>query len=170
MTYHKGRYDASKEGPPGFLRTSNLGSGAIAGKHMGFGAQPTAEDGADDLRARITEAIKRHLRPELLNRISQTVVFNPLRKEDVRQIIDKFIARLNQRLGEQNMALVLDESAYLLLMECGFSNELGARPMERAIERSISQPLAKAILEKRVETGAKLCARALDGRIKFDPP
>jgi len=149
------------------ILTSNLGSGAVAGKHMGFGADPAGEDGADDLCARVTEAIKRHLRPELLNRISQTVVFNPLRKEDVRQIIDKFIARLNQRLGEQNMALVLDESAYLLLMERGYSTEFGARPMERVIEQLIAQPMAKELLEGRLKGGDKLLASAQGGGLQF---
>jgi ATP-dependent Clp protease ATP-binding subunit ClpC len=149
------------------ILTSNLGSGAVAGKHMGFGADPAAADGADDLRARITEAIKRHLRPELLNRISQTVVFNPLNKENVREIAGKFILRLNARLSDQGLGLTLDDSVYALLMEEGFSPEFGARPMERAVEELVAQPLARAILEKRFTTG-QLLARAAQGRIEFD--
>ena len=150
------------------ILTSNLGSNAVAMKKIGFGAPPANEDNANDAQARIAYAIKRHLRPELLNRISQTVLFNSLRQEDVRQIIDKFLARLNQRLVEQNMALTLDKSAYALLMEQGFSPEFGARPMERVIERLIAQPLAKAILENQSRAGGKLLARAVEGLIEFD--
>jgi len=150
------------------ILTSNLGSGAVAGKHMGFGVDPAAEDGTDDLRVRITEAIKRHLRPELLNRISQTVVFNPLNKQNVREIAGKIIFRLNTRLSDQGIRLTLDDSVYALLMEEGFSPEFGARPMERAVEDLIAQPLAKAILERRVDQGAVLIARACGTKVTFE--
>ncbi len=73
------------------------------------------------------DAIKRHLRPELLNRISRTVVFNPLSKENVREIAEKFIARLNARLSDQGIEVGLDESVYALLMKEGYSPEFGAR-------------------------------------------
>lgn len=76
-----------------------------------FGAAPADEAAAQVLPSRIADAIKRHLRLELLNRISRTVVFNPLSKENVREIADKFIARLNARLRDQGLRLTLDESA-----------------------------------------------------------
>ena len=126
------------------------------------------DDGANDFQARIGNAIKRQLRPELLNRISQTVVFNPLRNEDVRLIIEKFLARLNKRLAEQTMSLTLEESAYALLMEKGFSPEFGARPMERAIEQLITQPLAKAILENQSKASGKMLARVVGGRMELN--
>ena len=135
---------------------------------MGFGATPADEDAARALHSRIADAIKRHLRPELLNRISRTVVFNPLSKENVRAIAEKFIARLNARLGEQGLRLTLDESVYALLMREGYSPEFGARPMERAVEALIAQPLAKVILERGVEQGGKIMARAADSKVSFE--
>ena len=87
--------------------TSNLGSAAVERrKHLGFGAEPDRRRKSDieDLQARVMEGIKRHLRPELLNRISRTVIFNPLDRENVREIIDKFVGQLNARLSEQNHA------------------------------------------------------------------
>ena len=142
------------------ILTSNLGSAAPVRKKMGFGG---GSDDADDLQARVAEAVRRHLLPELLNRISRTVVFNPLTHEHVRAVAEKFIARLNARVAEQGIRLTLEESVYALLMERGYSPELGARPMERAIESLIAQPLAKMILEGSTEQNRKVIARA-DGR------
>ena len=134
---------------------------------MGFGAAPDDEDAAQALHARIADAIKRHLRPELRNRISRTVVFNPLSKENVREIAEKFIARLNERLNEQGLRLTVDESVYALLMREGYSPKFGARPMERAVEALIAQPLAKAILEGRAQHGQELIARTSGTNIVF---
>lgn len=150
------------------ILTSNLGSAAPAAKKLGFGASPADEDAAQALHSRIADAIKRHLRPELLNRISRTVVFNPLNEENVREIAEKFIARLNARLGEQGFMLTVDESVYALLMREGYSPEFGARPMERAVETLIAQPLAKAILERHVDQGAELIARASEAKVAFE--
>ena len=152
------------------ILTSNLGSATPAGKKMGFGVSPADESAARDLHARIADAIKRHLRPELLNRISRTVVFNPLSKDNVREIAVKFIARLNARLGEQGLRLTVDESVYALLMREGYSPEFGARPMERAVEALIAQPLAKAILEGRVPQGGKVIAHASGAHVTFESP
>ncbi len=151
------------------ILTSNLGSNATpAGKKLGFGATPADEDAAQALHARIADAIKRHLRPELLNRISRTVVFNPLSKENVREIAEKFVARLNARLGEQGIKLSVDESVYALLLREGYSPEFGARPMERAVEALIAQPLAKVILEGRIGQGGEVMARATGAKIGFE--
>ncbi len=147
------------------ILTSNLGSStAPVRKKMGFGG---GSDDADDLQARVAEAVWRHLRPELLNRISRTVVFNPLTREHVRAVAEKFIARLNARLAEQGLTLTLDEPVYALLMERGYSPELGARPMERAIEALIAQPLAKAILTDGYRQGAEIAARVLGDAVVF---
>ena len=145
-----------------------LGVAAPAGKKMGFGAAPGDEDAARELDARIADAIQPHLRPELLNRISRTVVFNPLPPQHVRAVAEKFIARLNARLGEQGLRLTLDESVYALPMREDYSPELGARPMERAVESLIKQPLAKAILELCGGQGGEVIARASGARVSFE--
>jgi len=134
---------------------------------MGFGAAKSGVSAADDLHERVAQAVRGHLRPELLNRISRTVVFNPLTPQDVRAIAGKFIARLNARLAGQNLRLTLDEAVYALLMKKGFSPAFGARPMDRAIEALIAQPLAKAILEGRVDPGTELLARVSGNEVSF---
>ncbi|MFZ3375783.1 MAG: ATP-dependent Clp protease ATP-binding subunit, partial [Chthoniobacterales bacterium] len=151
--------------------TSNLGSASVEKKkHLGFGPESvTGETPIDDLQVRIMEAIKRGLRPELMNRFSQIVIFNPLSRENVREIIDKFVRQLNARLGEQNLRLTLEEPAYALLMEKGYGDEFGARPMERTIEQLIAQPLARAILEERIKPGQQLTAKVENGSVTFLP-
>lgn len=151
--------------------TTNLGALAEKRRHLGFGVESIDDDenGIEDLQVRVMEAVKRHLRPELLNRFSGVVVFNPLDRENVREIIDKFISQLNARLGEQNLRLSLEESVYSLLMEKGYSAEFGARPMERTIEQLIAQPLAKAMIEGHVISGDNLNASVSDGRIILSP-
>jgi len=148
------------------ILTSNLGSAAPAGKKMGFGISPAGEDAVEALHSRIADAVRRHLRPELSNRISRTVVFNPLNKENVREIAEKFIARLNARLSEHGLRLTVDESVYALLMKEGYSPEFGARAMERAVEVLIAQPLAKVIIAGRGGQRGGMIARAAGTRLR----
>ena len=91
----------------------------------------------------------------------------PLTPQDVRAIAEKFIARLNERLAGQSLRLTLDESVYALLMKGGYSPAFGARPMERAIAALIAQPLAKTILEGRVDPGTELLARVSGAEVSF---
>jgi ATP-dependent Clp protease ATP-binding subunit ClpC len=149
--------------------TSNLGAAAAEKKkHLGFGPESIdGESHVEDLQARVMEAVKDYLRPELLNRFSRVVVFNSLGHENIREIIDKFVDRLNARLGEQNLRLTLEEPVYSLLMQKGYSPEFGARPMERTIEQLIAQPLAKAIIEGRITSGGNLNASVSDCRVTF---
>ncbi|MCX6982876.1 MAG: ATP-dependent Clp protease ATP-binding subunit [Verrucomicrobia bacterium] len=166
LTDSRGRKASFREAV--IILTSNLGSGAVAKKKMGFGAGLAGEAASGDLHGQVADAIKRHLRPELLNRISRTVVFNPLSRENVREIAEKFIAQLNARLGEQGLRLILDESVYALLMREGYSAEFGARPMERAVEALIAQPLARAILEGRAKQGHEILGRAAGAKVTFE--
>jgi ATP-dependent Clp protease ATP-binding subunit ClpC len=166
LTDSRGRKASFREAV--IILTSNLGSGAVAKKKMGFGAGLAGEAASGDLHGQVADAIKRHLRPELLNRISRTVVFNPLSRENVREIAEKFIAHLNARLGEQGLRLTLDESVYALLMREGYSAEFGARPMERAVEALIAQPLARAILEGRAKQGHEILGRAAGAKVTFE--
>jgi ATP-dependent Clp protease ATP-binding subunit ClpC len=168
LTDSRGRKASFREAV--IILTTNLGTAAAEKKHLGFGAGSIdGENRIEDLQARVMEEIKRDLRPELLNRFSRIVIFNPLGRENIREIIDKFIGRLNARLSEQNMRLTLEESVYSLLMEEGYSAEFGARPMERTIEQLIAQPLARAILEERIKLGQQLIARVENGSVIFSP-
>jgi ATP-dependent Clp protease ATP-binding subunit ClpA len=99
-------------------------------------------------------AVRGALRPELLNRIQHIAFFYPLDEASVRQIIDKVLAGVRARLRERGITLELTEAAYALLMKEGFDPHMGAREMERAVDRLLVQPLGKALLEGRFAEGA----------------
>ena len=130
------------------ILTSNLGSGELAAKkEMGFGAKP--EDAAEiqeRMDERIKSAIKKHLRPELVNRLSSIVQFHQLAPAHIREIVGKCLAALNARLADRQMTVSLSPEVVDLLVKEGFSPEYGARELERTIERLVSKPLAEAIL------------------------
>jgi ATP-dependent Clp protease ATP-binding subunit ClpC len=131
------------------IMTSNLGAAASAPKkEMGFGAKPNMEGEKDDGReARINEAVRKHLRPELINRLSAVVPFHPLGKEEVRGIVLKCLGNLNNSLADRGIAVDLESAVRDFLIEKGFSPEYGARELERTFERFITKPLAEEILK-----------------------
>ena len=138
------------------ILTSNLGSGELAAKkEMGFGAK--REDAAE-IQTRMDEciksAIKKHLRPELVNRLSSIVQFHQLAPADIREIVEKCLAALNARLADRQIVVSLSPDVVDLLVKEGFSPEYGARELERTIERLISKPLAEAILAGRIKSGS----------------
>ncbi|MCX6972371.1 MAG: ATP-dependent Clp protease ATP-binding subunit [Verrucomicrobia bacterium] len=151
------------------ILTSNLGSGELAAKkEMGFGAKP--EDAAE-IQARMDEriraAIKSHLRPELVNRLSSIVQFHQLAPADIREIVGKCLAALNARLAERQIVVSLSPEVVDLLVKEGFSPEYGARELERTIERLISKPLAEAILAGSIKLGETVLAEIANEEVIF---
>ena len=114
----------------------------------------TAEDGGfDDMKAKILEESKKHFRPEFLNRLDEQVVFHTLEKPALSQIIDLEVSKLEVRLAEREMALEIGPGARDFLIEKGYDTEYGARPMRRAVERFLEDPLAEALLRGDVKEG-----------------
>ncbi len=155
------------------IMTSNVGSQAEPeqriGLHLGArGAQTAQRSGREGYRSEIVQAVREALRPELLNRIGEVVFFYPLGRETVRQIADKIMDRVRERLAARQIDVRLADDACDLLMEAGFSPTYGAREMERAVERLIVQPLGDALLEGRFEDGATVIARRRDDAVVFD--
>ena len=118
---------------------------------------------------RVLIAVKKSFRPEFINRLSQIIVFQPLDKTAVREIIDKFVNRLRSRLTAQGVNIALEDSAYELLMNSGFSESYGAREMERTIDTLLAKPLANALLQQKIGPGATLRVSARSGDILFLP-
>ena len=143
------------------IMTSNLGAGEVlAKKEMGFGAVPeNAEDIQKRMGERIQAAVKKHLRPELVNRLSAIVQFLPLQPAHIREIIGKCLASLNARLAERHIVLSLSPEVVDLVVNEGFSKEFGARELERTVERLISNPLAEAILGGSIKSGSVSASR-----------
>ena len=143
------------------IMTTNLGSKDI-GKSVATGFQST-ESGAmdyEEMKAHVNRELKQQFRPEFLNRVDDLIVFPQLTKEEVRQIVDLMIVRLDKRLAEQQMTIELTEAAKDLLAERGFDPVLGARPLRRAIQRDIEDALSEKILFGELERGQKVIVDA----------
>ena len=105
------------------------------------------EDGADwEIEAHVKEALKKFFRPEFLNRVDETIVFHPLGKEQLRQIVDIQLRYLSRRLEQRRLTLAVTDAAKDQLMEEGYDTTFGARPLKRAIQQSFENPLAKRLL------------------------
>jgi ATP-dependent Clp protease ATP-binding subunit ClpC len=131
------------------IMTSNLGTADI---ERGVGFRSKGESGADEeaafkaMRSRVEDAYKQAFRPEFRNRIDNVVVFHHLTREDVHQIVDIMIERVNEELGHKEMRVELTDEAKDLLAQKGYDRSFGARPLRREIQRLIEDPLAEQIL------------------------
>jgi ATP-dependent Clp protease ATP-binding subunit ClpC len=139
-----------------WIMTSNIGTGDV-GKGLGFGSTPDELPDYDF-------HLKKHFRPEFLNRLDEVIVFNPLTPEALNGILDLQLHDVRERLAEQHLTLTLDESARELLLAEGYDPANGARPLKRAIERLLTRPLSTALLEETFGPGdAILVTRVGDG-------
>ena len=128
------------------LMTSNVGSDTIKrGSTLGF-STISDESSYEKMRERTMEEAKKTFRPEFLNRLDDAIVFRTMTKPDLIQILDLEIAKVVNRLKGKNLKLELDEAAKDLLVEKGYDPQYGARPMRRAVERYLEDPLAEEIL------------------------
>jgi ATP-dependent Clp protease ATP-binding subunit ClpB len=125
------------------VMTSNLGSDRIQ-ELMQSGREGDAA--YDDVKNAVMQVVTRHFRPEFINRIDDVVVFHPLEAEHIRKIVDIQLGYLHKRLGERDISLVLDASARDRLAQAGFDPVYGARPLKRAIQQQLENPLAQRIL------------------------
>jgi ATP-dependent Clp protease ATP-binding subunit ClpC len=165
LTDSKGRKCSFRDAV--IILTSNLGAQQInPNRKLGFGAQlAPASDGKAQFAEQIQAAIKQHMRPELINRLSGIVQFQFLQPHHIREIVDKGIGLLNQRMVDRNVIVTLAPEAYEILMAQGYSQEYGAREMERTIERLISKPLAGMLLAGEVPNGARITCAVHNGSI-----
>jgi ATP-dependent Clp protease ATP-binding subunit ClpC len=134
------------------IMTSNVGADLIRRQTtLGFGA-PKLDDNYDVMRDKILEETKRIFKPEFLNRLDDTIVFHTLTKPDLIQIVDLEVAKVIQRIKAKDIHLILEESAKDFLIEKGYDPQYGARPMRRAVERYLEDPLAEEMLRGTIKT------------------
>ncbi|HEV7605365.1 MAG TPA: ATP-dependent chaperone ClpB [Candidatus Limnocylindrales bacterium] len=152
------------------IMTSNLGSQHLLEPSMiGGGVVDLAEREAARIRTRerVMEAVRAHFRPELLNRIDEIVIFNPLGKEQIKAIVDIQLTGLRARLAERKIQMELTDAARELLALEGFDPVYGARPLKRAIQQHIVQPLAMRLLRGEFEDGDTIVVDVRDGELDF---
>jgi ATP-dependent Clp protease ATP-binding subunit ClpC len=136
------------------IMTTNLGTRDIS-KSLGLGFANSGDDltNYDRMKGKVQEELKSHFRPEFLNRIDDVVVFHQLTKEQIIQIVDLMLANLDDRLKAKDMGIELTQAAKDLLAERGYDPLLGARPLRRAVQREIEDPLSERILFGELKAG-----------------
>jgi len=136
------------------IMTTNLGTRDIAkGVTLGFASGNDTATGYDKMRAKVNDELKQHFRPEFLNRVDDTIVFPQLTPEEIVQIVDLMVARLDERLKDKDMEIELTQSAKELLAKRGYDPALGARPLRRTIQREIEDTLSEKILYGELSAG-----------------
>ena len=142
------------------IMTSNLGSHVIQ--------ELAGEANYAKMKQAVLEIVQQHFRPEFINRVDDIVVFHPLGREQLRSIVDIQLGYLRRRLAERDIELTLDDGARDLLGEAGFDPVYGARPLKRAIQQQVENPLAQRILKGEFGPGSGVKVTAKGGQLVFD--
>jgi len=141
------------------VMTSNLGSQMIQ--------EMTGEEQYDEMKSAVMDVVGTHFRPEFINRVDDVVVFHPLSREHIRRIVDIQLGYLHDRLADRDMRIHLSEAARDRLAEAGFDPVYGARPLKRAIQQQVENPLAQEILEGKFGPGDIIEVGVADNRLDF---
>lgn len=150
------------------ILTSNVGAqSAKQQSALGFVAMSQGEANYDAMKEGILEAAKRHFRPEFLNRFDDLVVFRMLERKDLERIIDLEAEKLIKRLADKKIKLTIAESARTRIIEKGYDPNYGARPMRRAVERLLEDPLAEALLRGDIKEGYSVQAYLPEGKTEI---
>jgi ATP-dependent Clp protease ATP-binding subunit ClpB len=142
------------------VMTSNLGSQRIQ--------QMAGEESYAQMKAAVLEVVGEHFRPEFINRIDDVVVFHPLDREQIRQIVDIQLSSLRKRLADRDLLFIVSPEAMDLLADAGFDPVYGARPLKRAIQQRLENPLAEAILRGDFAPGDQIEVAAAAGELVFN--
>src|SRR6185312_240720 len=146
------------------IMTSNIGSPIIQEYFMEGKKSASAKL---DLENKVLAELKKHFRPEFLNRVDDTIIFQSLDEAELSQIVDIQLARLKNRLAQQNLTLEVDAGAKKLLAAEGYDPQFGARPLKRAVQEHLLNPLSLRLLDGEFRSGDKIKVTANDGALEF---
>ncbi len=141
------------------IMTSNLGSQKIQ--------ELAGEHNYDEMKASVMEIVAQHFRPEFINRVDDVVVFHPLSEKHIRTIVDIQLGYLRDRLAERDMTIILSDSAREKLAAAGFDPAYGARPLKRAIQQQVENPLAQEILQGKFQPGDTIEVGVAEDQLEF---
>jgi ATP-dependent Clp protease ATP-binding subunit ClpC len=145
------------------IMTTNLGTAQISGGPVGFVAEGDTSSNYERMRAKVNEELKRHFKPEFLNRVDEMIVFPQLTKPELLQIVDLFIKRLSDRMMDRDLTVELTLAAKERLIEVGFDPALGARPLRRAVQHEVEDRLSEQILHGELNAGDHVHVDFKDG-------
>ena len=144
------------------IMTSNLGTGDLSQRPFGLGPSAEREQEAGKVTAELSRsvnaALKNHFRPELLNRIDETIVFHPLSRAQTGEIVGLMVGEVQQRLAERDITCELTEAGCDWLVNEGFNVTYGARPLRRAIQRHLENQLSRGVLSGEFQEGDRIIA------------
>lgn len=150
------------------IMTSNIGADLIKNQGaLGF-VKPTGDETYQDMKRRLMASVERHFRPEFLNRLDDIIVLRHLTKDDLQQIVSIEFDRVAKRLAQRHIVVELSPEAKEFLIDKGYSPEFGARPLKRAIENYVEDPLAEEILRSGFPEGTHITVRVRDDHLYFD--
>jgi len=151
------------------IMTTNVGAQVIQRQtSMGFGAALSMSDDYEGIKEKVMDEAKKVFKPEFLNRINDLVVFHSLTRDHLVRIVDLEIAKVQKRLVEKEITIELSSGAKELIIDEGYDEKYGARPLRRSIERALEDPLAEALLGGEIEEGDSVKVEAEDGKLVFD--
>jgi ATP-dependent Clp protease ATP-binding subunit ClpC len=146
------------------IMTSNIGAATISkNQSLGFAMGDETGLSYEEMKDRIMGELKKVFRPELLNRIDEVIVFHKLTKEEIKTIVDLMMKRVKEQMGEHEAAIELTDDAKELLVEKGYDPAMGARPLRRAIQRYIEDPLADFVLGRSLKPGSTILVARKEG-------
>ncbi|NBU23010.1 MAG: ATP-dependent Clp protease ATP-binding subunit [Actinobacteria bacterium] len=149
------------------IMTTNLGTREITRGALGFTLEGDSKNDYDQMKARVNEELKRNFKPEFLNRVDEVIVFPQLNRDELLQIVDLFVARLQRRLDERDLKLTLTTSAKERLIELGYEPALGARPLRRVVQREIEDAISERILTGSIGTVQDILVDYISGEFTF---
>jgi ATP-dependent Clp protease ATP-binding subunit ClpC len=157
------------------IMTSNLGTADLRKASVGFAKADEAVT-HERMTSKVNDALKQHFRPEFLNRIDEVIVFHELTKDEITEIVDLYMRRVRDQLESQGISVELTRAAKYLVVEKGYDAMMGARPLRRALQRFVEDPLSEKILWKEFRAGDTVIVDAENDEItfkameQFEPP
>ena len=150
------------------IMTTNLGTKDISGGPVGFQVEGDSGNDYDRMKGKVNEELKKHFKPEFLNRVDEIIVFPQLNKLELRQIVDLFVRRLRDRLLDRDLSIEMSDAAKDRLIDIGFDPTLGARPLRRAMQSEIEDRISERILDGELSAGDHIKVDYADGEFEFE--
>ncbi len=149
------------------IMTTNLGTKDITGGPVGFTMEGNEEASYQTMRAKVVEELKKNFKPEFLNRVDETIVFPQLTQEELMQVVGLFVKRLSERMLDRDMTVAVSAGAKQRLIELGWDPTMGARPLRRAVQQNVEDPLSERILQGELSPGQHVEVDFVDGEFVF---
>jgi len=151
------------------IMTTNIGQRMIVQQGaIGFMARSDREATYEQMKNMVLDEMKKEFRPEFLNRIDEIIVFHPLTDEELKRIAALMISDVQKQVALQEMKLIAGEDVQALIVKEGYEPKFGARPLRRAVQRFIENPLSNEMLEGKFKAGDEITAKVVEGKLVFE--